>query len=98
MRGDADAIAAAATLLARAERPVIIAGDAVPQSGAHAELAALAEQLGAPVYDEGLASRAMFPSSHPLYRGSCARLPAVIRAMLEQHDLLLSVGGDLFTL
>ncbi len=97
-RGDAEAIAAAATLLARAERPVIIAGDAVPQSGALAELVALAEALGAPVYDEGMASRTMFPASHPLHRGNFARLPAVIRGILQAHDLLLSVGGDLFTL
>ena len=43
VRGDADAIAAAAELLAKAERPVIIAGDAVAQSRAHKELVALAE-------------------------------------------------------
>ncbi|HEY5301393.1 MAG TPA: thiamine pyrophosphate-binding protein [Acetobacteraceae bacterium] len=97
-RGDAEAIAAAAAVLMRAERPVIIAGDAVPQSGALAELVALAETLGAPVYDEGMASRTMFPSGHPLYRGGFARLPAVIRGILQAHDLLLSVGGDLFTL
>ncbi|MEO8715105.1 MAG: thiamine pyrophosphate-dependent enzyme, partial [Acetobacteraceae bacterium] len=97
-RGDAEAIAQAAALLARAERPIIIAGDAVPQSGALAELVTLAETLGAPVYDEGMASRTMFPSSHPLYRGGFARLPAVIRGILQAYDLLLSVGGDLFTL
>ena len=49
-----------------------MAGDCVAQSDALAELVALAEALGAPVYDEGMASRAMFPSSHPLYRGSLA--------------------------
>ena len=98
IRGDAKAIEEAAALLVRATRPVIIAGDAVPQSGALAELVRLAEQLGAPVYDEGLATRTMFPASHPLYRGSFARLPAVIRGILQQHDLLVSVGGDLFTL
>lgn len=97
-RGDADAIARAAALLARAERPVILAGDAVPQSGALEELVALAESLGAPVYDEGMASRTMFPSSHGLYRGSFARLPAVIRGILQGHDLLISIGADLFTL
>ena len=62
------------------------------------ELVALAEALGAPVYDEGMASRAMFPSSHPLYRGALVRLPAAIRGMLDQHDLLVSIGADLFTL
>jgi len=98
IRGDASAIQQAAAILARAGSPVIIAGDAVPQGNALAELVALAETLGAPVYDEGLASRAMFPSSHPLYRGALVRLPPAIRGMLQQHDLLLSVGADLFTL
>ena len=42
LRGDRDAIEAAAALLARAERPVIVAGDAVAQSRAHGELVALA--------------------------------------------------------
>ena len=37
VRGDADAVAAAAEMLAKAERPVIIAGDIVAQSRAHKE-------------------------------------------------------------
>jgi benzoylformate decarboxylase len=98
IRGDTGAIAEAAKLLARAKSPVIIAGDAVPQSNALGELVALAEALAAPVYDEGMATRAMFPSSHPLYRGALVRLPAAIRGLLDQHDLLVSIGADLFTL
>jgi benzoylformate decarboxylase len=98
LRGDAGAIAEAATLMARAKSPVIIAGDAVPQGDALAELVAFAEALAAPVYDEGMATRAMFPSSHPLYRGALVRLPEAIRGMLDQHDLLVSIGADLFTL
>jgi len=98
IRGDARAVAEAAAIIARARRPLIIAGDAVPQGGALAELVALAEALGAPVYDEGMASRAMFPSSHPLYRGAIVRLPASIRDLLSRHDLLVSIGADLFTL
>jgi len=98
MRGDSAAIARAAVLLAKASSPVILAGDAVPQGDALQELVALAEALGAPVYDEGMATRTMFPSSHPLYRGALVRLPAAINGMLRQHDMLLSVGADLFTL
>ncbi len=98
LRGDRAAIDAAAALLARAERPLIIAGDAVAQGRAHAELVALAELLGAPVYAEGVANTASFPASHPLYAGAMVRLAPAIRGVLEQHDLLLSVGGDLFTL
>lgn len=98
IRGDAGAIARAAAIIAKADSPVIIAGDSVAQGDALAELVAFAEALGAPAYDEGMATRAMFPSSHPLYRGAIVRLPASIRGILTQHDLLVSVGADLFTL
>ena len=89
IRGDSSAIAQAAAIIAKAKSPVIIAGDAVPQGNALQELVEFAEALGAPVYDEGMASRAMFPSSHALYRGAIVRLPAAIRGMLQQHDLFL---------
>jgi benzoylformate decarboxylase len=98
IRGDAKAIGQAAALLVKARNPVIIAGDAVPQGDALRELVALAEALGAPVYDEGMASRTMFPSLHPLYRGALVRLPAAIHTLLSQHDMLVSIGADLFTL
>jgi benzoylformate decarboxylase len=98
IRGDMDAIAAAAELLAKAERPVIIAGDAVTQSRAHAELVALAELIGAPVYAEFVPSTASFPSSHPLFRGQIVRMAPQTRQTLEQYDLIFSCGGDLFTL
>ena len=97
VRGDADAVAAAAAMVAKAERPVIIAGDAVAQSRAHKELVALAEAIGAPVYVEFIPNTASFPASHPLYRGMMTRTQAGVREVLDKHDLLLSVGGDLFT-
>ena len=97
IRGDVDAVAAAADLLAKAERPVIIAGDAVAQSHALAELAALVETIAAPVYVEFVPNSASFPASHPLYRGAITRSQAGVREMLDRHDLLFSVGGDLFS-
>ncbi len=97
IRGDAAAVAAAAEILAQAKHPVIYAGDAVAQSHAHAELVELAELLGAPVYAEFVPSRATFPSSHPLFRGATARSQAAVRQALDAHDVLFSVGGDLFT-
>ena len=75
IRGDVDAVDAAADLLAKAERPVIMAGDAVAQSGALAELAALAETIAAPVYVEFVPNSASFPASHPLYRGAMTPQP-----------------------
>ena len=96
--GDRAAIDDAARRLARAERPLIVAGDAVAHADALAELVELAELLGAPVVTEGVASTCSFPFSHPLYAGSFPRLAPPIRAFLMRHDLLCSVGGDLFTL
>ena len=97
IRGDADAVAAAADLLAKAERPIVIAGDTVAQSHALAELAALVETIAAPVYVEFVPNSASFPASHPLYRGAITRSQAGVREMLDRHDLLFSVGGDLFS-
>src|SRR5262249_55324690 len=42
-------------------------------------------------------SRASFPSSHPLFAGSVERLAPAARTVLDQHDLIVSLGGDLFT-
>jgi benzoylformate decarboxylase len=98
LRGDAAAIEAAARLLAVAQKPVILAGDAVARGDAVVELVGLAEALGAPVYLEGMDNAAPFPSAHPLFRGPLGRLAPRIRTILEAHDLLLSVGGDLLTM
>jgi benzoylformate decarboxylase len=98
VRGDAAAIERAAALLLDARRPLIMAGDAVAQSRAHAEIVAIAELLGAPVHPEGVANTASFPTSHPLFKGALTRLAPAMRAVLDQHDLLFSVGGDLFTM
>ena len=98
LRGDLAAVEAAADLLARARRPVLIAGDAVSSSDALGEMAEVAELLGAPVYTECVPSTCAFPFTHPLYQGPCPRLGPPIRALLMPHDLIFSVGGDLFTL
>jgi benzoylformate decarboxylase len=97
-RGDRSAIEAAADILSRAERPVIMAGDAVAQSHADKELVELAELLGAPVYAEFVPNTASYPASHPLFRGQVTRLAPATRKVLEDYDVLFSVGADLFTL
>jgi benzoylformate decarboxylase len=98
LRGDLAEIAKAAMLLAESKRPVIMAGDAVAQSQAFAELVELAELIGAPVYAEFVPNTASFPASHPLFRGNVIRLQAAVRKVLDEYDVLVSVGADLFTL
>ena len=88
IRGDRDAVETASRLLAQAKRPVIMAGDVVAQSRAHAELIELAELIGAPVYTEFVPNTASFPSSHPLFRGQMVRLAPEVRKILEQYDVL----------
>jgi benzoylformate decarboxylase len=96
--GDRAAIDEAAKRLVRAERPLLVAGDAVAQSNALKELEELAELLGTSVVSEGVASTCNFPFSHPLNGGTFPRLAPPIRAFLMRHDLLCSIGADLFTL
>ena len=98
LRGDPVAVKQAATILAEAKRPLIVAGDTVARSKAHAELVELAELIGAPVYSELVPSTASFPASHPLFRGAMTRMQGPVRKILGQYDVLFSVGGDLFTL
>ena len=98
IRGPRAAVAAAAELLGRARRPLIIAGDAVARSDAHAELVEVARLLGAPVYAERLAYTCNFPSSHPLFQGEMPRSVSDIRALLAHHDLVFSAGSNLFLL
>jgi benzoylformate decarboxylase len=96
-RGDAGAIARAAALIVNSQRPMIFAGDSVCQGRAHAALVRFAELVGAPVYLEAMADRAAFPTGHPLFAGTVPRFGPAVRAVVDKYDLIISVGGDLFT-
>lgn len=96
--GDRAAVDRAAALLAKAERPLLVAGDAVAHGDALAEMVELAELVGCPVVAECVPSTCSFPFTHPQYLGAMPRLVPPIRALLMHHDLIFSVGGDLFTL
>src|SRR6267142_1730210 len=98
IRGDKAAIEAAADLLVKAERPILVSGDAVAHGDGLDEMAEVAELLGAPVYSECVPSTCSFPSTHRLYQGTFPRLGPPIRQLLMKHDLIFSVGGDIFTL
>ncbi len=62
----ADGVEEAAKLLSRAERPAIMAGGNVYWGGAEAELQALAEALGSPVFLNGM-GRGCMPPDHELF-------------------------------
>lgn len=95
IRPSPDLLERAAALLAGAKRPVILAGRAVADANAGAELVALAETLAAPVYT-GNETKLIFPSSHPLYRGLAFQRSEALRQLAASADVLLTVGSDLF--
>jgi benzoylformate decarboxylase len=97
LRGDAEEVARAAELIRAAENPIIFAGDCIANRDAFAEMVAFAEAVGAPVYMEGMANRAAFPSNHPLFAGTVPRMTPALRAATRDHDLVISIGADLLT-
>ncbi len=97
LRGDAADVANAAALIRAATNPIIFAGDCIANNDAFAEMTAFAEAVGAPVYMEGMANRAAFPSNHPLFAGTVPRMTPALRAATRDHDLVISIGADLLT-
>jgi acetolactate synthase I/II/III large subunit len=90
-RCTAAGVAAAAELLAQARAPTIFVGWGAVD--AWAEVAALAEKLGAPV-STTLQGVSAFPANHPLHAGFClgrAAVPAVEKTF-EKSDCMLAVG------
>ena len=92
MRPDAAAVTRAADLLAFAERPAILAGGGVINSGASAELRQLAEYLGAPVINS-LHGKGAFPDDHPLAALTCgAKGTDCANEVARNADVILAVG------
>jgi benzoylformate decarboxylase len=98
IRGDLEAMQRAADVLARAQQPLILVGDEVAKTDALAELVAVAEALGAPVFAETVPNTTSFPSDHPLYQGFMARTQQGVRSVLQDADVVFTVGADMFTM
>lgn len=94
--GVSPAVRQAAELLARADRPAIVAGDGVGRGDAVAELVTLAEACGATVHHQPMFDGIDFPLAHPLYGGMLPATNAGIRAVLQDHDVVLVVGTHAF--
>jgi sulfoacetaldehyde acetyltransferase len=95
IRPEADAVEAAAALLEGARFPVVLAGSGATSLDGHAQVARLAEKLGAPVATTYLHNDA-FPANHDLavgpigYMGSRAAMN-----LLSEADVVLAIGSRL---
>ena len=92
---DPSKISQASDLLAKAERPIILAGGGVISSGASDEIVQMSDLLMAPVATTFMGKGA-FPEVHPLSLGSIGMHgnPAANRLMGEA-DVLLAVGTQI---
>jgi acetolactate synthase-1/2/3 large subunit len=93
IEGHARQVRAAVKLLAESERPLIMAGNGVIQSGASAELMALAERTGIPVITT-LHGLGAFPEDHPLSIGMPGMHGWVhVNRAIQECDVLFNIGG-----
>jgi benzoylformate decarboxylase len=93
--GDPAALAEAATVLAQAQRPVIVVGAGVARDGAWDQVIALAERHSAGVWAAPMSSQCSFPEDHPLFRGFLTAGREAIVESLAGHDLILALGGPM---
>lgn len=88
----AEGIAAAAQLLAAAERPVIFAGNGILLAGATDELREFAEWTGIPVATS-LMGKGAFPENNPLSLGTTGIWgTAVANEATREADVVLAIG------
>ena len=81
--------------LARAERPVVIAGEMVGFEGANEALAAFAEAYGVGVLSS-FRQQGVVPCAHPAYLGTLGlALPPYQEDLLAEADLVLALGTRL---
>src|SRR6266852_3668121 len=86
-----------AQVLARAERPVMYAGQGVHYARAWDQLRELAELLEAPVTTR-LEGKSAFPETHPLSLGSGGRsMPKAVHQFLKDADVIFGIGCSFST-
>jgi len=90
---DGSSVFEAARLIARSERPVIVAGGGVVLSGAFSELVQLAESFLIPVLTTA-SGRGSIPEDHPLAFGLVGIYRTKIsRKVYDEADLIITIGS-----
>lgn len=93
-RPDGSELARAAALLAKAERPIILAGGGIHISEAYGALLALAEKQGIPVAHT-MSGKGAIACSHPLSAGLFGRYDRIANGLIAASDCILVVGCKL---
>ncbi|MBP2327188.1 benzoylformate decarboxylase [Kibdelosporangium banguiense] len=88
-----DGLGDLAASLDAARSPAIVVGAGADDESCWAALVALAERLGAPVWQESFGARAGFPQDHPSFAGHLPPGRSGVRTALADHDVVLVVGA-----
>jgi len=94
MRPASDDVNAAAALLAKAKRPILLAGGGVHLSGAYAALARFAEEQSIPVAHT-MSGKGSIACTSPLSAGLFGRYSRVANELIAESDCILVVGCKL---
>ncbi|HEY0442330.1 MAG TPA: thiamine pyrophosphate-binding protein, partial [Xanthobacteraceae bacterium] len=93
-RPAADDVARAAALLAKAERPIVLAGGGVHISQAADTLTAFAREFGIPVAHT-MSGKGAIPCVDPLSAGLFGRYDRIANKLIEEADVILVAGCKL---
>lgn len=93
----AEAIRRAAGLLAGARNPHIVTGSRVTRSGAVAEVARLAELVGARMFSDNRPNSLSVSLTHPLYAGELANTIEPLLDQLKEADVVFFIGTETYT-
>ncbi len=94
MQPDPSDLERAVAMLAKAERPIIMAGGGVHISEAYDALLSLAESQGIPVAHT-MSGKGAIACSHPLSAGLFGRYDRIANDLIDRSDCLLVVGCKL---
>ena len=93
---DAAALEEVIAAINSSRSPAIIVGSQIEEDGGWDDTIALAEHLGADVYQQPIAPRWTFPRRHPLFRGGLLPAQQPLADQLATHDVIVVLGAPIF--
>jgi benzoylformate decarboxylase len=91
-----DVLKSVADALSAAQRPMLVIGGALDQTGGWRDGIALAEKLNAAVMAPPFEGRPGFPETHPLFQGELLSAAASVCKQLQGYDLVVVIGAPVF--
>jgi benzoylformate decarboxylase len=86
-----------AAALAAAKHPALVVGPGVDRAASVDLMVEVAEKAKAAVWVSPFSARCSFPERHPQFAGFLHASPAQLSDALKAHDLVVVIGGPVFT-